>query len=125
MINNESERNNGNVTDLSYLTAMMGGKKHLVRGIIDLFLKQVPEELQSIEEAIAKIDYPTIKNFAHTMKSSVSMLGITVLAPILQEMQNLGETASGIEKIKELNQNLNLICKKAFEEIEKEKFNYV
>jgi HPt (histidine-containing phosphotransfer) domain-containing protein len=124
MINNELEKNNEKLSNLSYLTEMMGGKKHLVRGIIDLFLTQVPEELQAINDAIIKTDYVIIKNFAHTMKSSVSMLGISVLAPILLEMENLGVAATDIEKIKLLNKEINLICKRAFEELEREKLNY-
>lgn len=124
MIKTESKKNGENVSDLRYLTEMMGGKRHLVRGILDLFLTQVPEELQTINDAITKTDYVIIKSFAHTMKSSVSMLGISVLAPILQEMENLGTTADGIEKIKVLNLELNLICKRAFEEIEREKLNF-
>ncbi|MEK6614741.1 MAG: Hpt domain-containing protein [Bacteroidota bacterium] len=125
MIKSESEKSIENVCDLNYLTEMMGGKKHLIRGIMDTFLKQVPEELQSINEAITKKDYAVIKNFAHTMKSSVSIMGITVLAPVLQEMEDLGSTSGDIEKIKKLNQKLNLICKQAIEEIEIEKYLYV
>ena len=54
MIKSESEKSIENVCHLNYLTEMMGGKKHLIKGIIDAFLKQVPEELQSINEAIVK-----------------------------------------------------------------------
>ena len=122
-----------NVCNLSYLSEMMGEKKSLIKEIIDVFLIQVPEELQSINQAITKTDYATIKNVAHTMKSSVSIMGISVLTPVLQEMEDLGAMAAdgsttlttNIEKIKELNQKLNLICKQAMEEIEKEKHNYV
>ena len=125
MIKSESEKSIENVCHLNYLTEMMGGKKHLIKGIIDAFLKQVPEELQSINEAIVKLDYATIKNFANSMKSSVSIMGISVLTPVLQEMEDLGGMAADIAKIKQLNQNLNLICKQAIEEIEREKHNYV
>jgi len=66
-----------------------------------------------------------IKKVAHVMRSSISIMGISTLVPILQEMENLGEKAEDIEKIKKLNQKLNTICKQALEEIEKEKSNYV
>ena len=124
MENSDSENNNKKVSNLDYLNEMMGGKKHLVKGIIDVFLVQVPEELQTINDAIVKADYAIIKSFAHTMRSSVSMLGISILAPVLLEMENLGATATGIEKIKELNQKLNEISKQAIEEIEIAKLNY-
>lgn len=125
MIKRESENKVETVCDLSYLSEMMGGKKNLMKGIMDVFLKQIPEELQSINQAIIKTDYPAIKNIAHTMKSSVSIMGISVLTPILKEMEDLAVAAINLEKIKELNQKLNLICKQAIEEIEKEKHNYI
>jgi HPt (histidine-containing phosphotransfer) domain-containing protein len=125
MIKNESENKIENVCDLMYLDKMMGGKKNLIKGIIDAFLKQVPEELQSINDAIEKTDYKIIKNVAHTMRSTVSIMGISILTPVLKEMEDLGASASDIEKIKELNQKLNLICKQVLEEIEREEHNYV
>lgn len=131
MINSEPDKSvvpsnplGENVCDLTYLIEMMDGKKPLIKTIMDAFLKQIPEELDCINEAIKKTDYTIIKNFAHTMKSSVSIMGITILTPVLQAMEHLGGTGEGIEKIKELNQELNSICKRALEEIEKEKYNY-
>jgi len=138
MIINESENSIDNdsyknVCDFSYLMAMTGGKRQLIKEITDVFLKQVAEELQSINDAITKTDYATIKSFAHTMQSSVSVMGITVLKSVLRDMENLGAAATdgltplttNIERIKELNQKLNLICNQAFKEIEKEKLNYL
>jgi hypothetical protein len=59
------------------------------------------------------------------MRSSVSILGISILAPILKEIEELSTPLSlSIEKIKELNQKLNLICKQAIEEIKREENNY-
>ncbi len=114
-----------NMCNLSYLTETMGGKKKLIKEIMDVFLKQVPEELRSIEDAIQKTDYTAVKNIAHTMKSSVSIMGISVLEPILKEMENLGAERIRIEKIKELNQKLAAMCKQALSEIERERPKYV
>ncbi len=122
---NESEMNEKNVCDLMYLNEMMGGKKHAVKEIMEEFVKQISEELQSMNDAIATIDFASIRRFAHTMKSTVSIVGITILKPVLQEMENLGAQAVDIEKIKELNKELNSICKRAVEEIEAQKHNYV
>jgi HPt (histidine-containing phosphotransfer) domain-containing protein len=125
MIKNEIENGSENVCNLTYLNEMMGGKNHLITGIIDAFLIQIPEELQAIKEAIEKGNYATIKSFAHTMKSSVSIMGITILTPILQEMEDLSAKVIDIEKIRVLNDELIIICKKAIEEIEKERKIYI
>ncbi len=131
MQNNETENNaiqknsfEGNVCDLTYLNETMSGKKPLIREIMDIFLTQIPEELQFIKEGIMKENYAMIKKYSHTMKSSVSIMGITLLNPILREMEDLGTAAKDIEKIKQLNNSLNLICEQALNEIEKVKHNY-
>lgn len=123
MENNEPQKNMKNACDFSYLSEMMGGKKNLIIGIMDAFLEQIPEELGSINEAVTNTNYPKIKNVAHTMKSTVSIMGIYSLEPVLKEMENLGSTTGSIEKIRVLNLELNSICKKAIEEVEKEKLN--
>jgi PAS domain S-box-containing protein len=124
MIKRESENPTEPVCDLMYLNQTMGGKKHLIKEIMEAFLKQIPEELQSIDNAIEKTDYQIIKSFAHTMKSSVSIMGISALRPVLQEMEDLGTEGTDIEKIKQLNKKLHSICAQAMLEIEKEQLNY-
>ncbi|MFH2142440.1 MAG: Hpt domain-containing protein [Bacteroidota bacterium] len=125
MIKSESQKSLNNVCDFSYLAKMVNRKKHLILGIMDVFLKQIPEELQYINEAIIKTDYSTISNYSHTMRSSVSIMGISVLSSVLQEMEELGKSATGIERIKELNKKLTLICNQSIEETEREKLKYI
>jgi HPt (histidine-containing phosphotransfer) domain-containing protein len=130
MINQLTENSPENVCDLKYLTDTMGGNRTLIKEIMEVFLKQIPEELHSINEAIEKRDYSTLKSFAHTMKSSVSIMGISALAPVLQEMESLstGITHSGdhqIERITDLNKKLDLLCQQALKEIKNHKQNYI
>src|ERR1051325_1150988 len=89
MIKTQVENKIGSVCNFQYLTETMGGKKHLIKGIMDVFLKQVPEELQHMNDAVNKSDYVMVKSIAHTIKSSVSIMGISVLTPLLQEIENL------------------------------------
>lgn len=125
MNNIKFEKQGENVCNLNYLKEMMDGKKDLVKGIMDAFLEQVPEELICINNAVEKTDYAVIKKYAHTMQSTVSIMGIAVIKPILHEMEDLSAAAIDIEKIIELNQQLNLICEHAIREIEKDVLNYV
>lgn len=125
MISNDLEKDPANVCDLRYLSEMMGNKNNLIIGIIEAFLIQVPEELNGINAAIVKMDYAVVKALTHTMKSSISIMGITLLTPILKEMEDLGTSGTNMEKIKELSLGLNVICLRAFKEIENEKHNYV
>jgi HPt (histidine-containing phosphotransfer) domain-containing protein len=109
------------VCDLTYLSALMGNKRPLINEILDAFLVQVPAELESIRLAISKTEYGSVKRFAHSMRSSVSILGIKILAPVLEEMETLGSKELNIERIAFLNQTLVLICEHAIKEIETER----
>lgn len=120
-----TENMTANVCNISYLTEMVNGKKNLIREIMDEFCVQISEELQRINDAVENTNYQVIKNLAHTMKSTVSIMGVTILTPVLDDMESLSITANDIEKIKTLNISLNLICKQIIDEIESIKHKYV
>jgi len=131
MKNNESENSTieensseANVCDLKDLIEMMNGKRHLIKEIMNTFLEETPKELLSINDAVSKIDYAGIKKISHSMRSTVSIMGISILDPILKEMEDLGTMATDLEKIKILNQKLNTVCQQAIVEIEQEALSY-
>lgn len=113
-----------NICNLTYLDEMMKGKKHLIIGMIDAFLTQIPDELNAIREAIERTDYANIKNYAHTMKSSMSIMGVSALTPMLQEMENLAAGEKNVDRIKQMNRTLVLVCARAVEELKKARLNY-
>ena len=118
-------KNTGDVCDLTYLTEIMSGKKTLIKEIMDRFLIQIPEELASLKDAIALEKFESIQSYAHTMKSSVSIMGITILTPILKDMEELAKAGTDIQKISELNKQLTSICNKAISEIKEESQSYL
>ena len=124
-INESKEVDTDKVCNFQYVTEIMGGKKKLILEMMEEFLKQIPEELRFINSAVMKTDYAVIKNIAHTMKSSVSIMSISLLIPILAELEDLGAKAVDINRITQLNLELNLICKRAVIEIEQAKLNYI
>ena len=125
MVEEKSEKETQNVCDFKFLTEIMRNRKDLITKILNTFLSQTPKDLSNINNAVAETNYLSINNISHGMKSSIFVLGISILVPILQEMEDLGLAAINIEKINELNQKLNSICEQAMAEVEKEKLNYI
>jgi PAS domain S-box-containing protein len=113
------------VINLNFLIDSMGGKKEVIRETIDIFLSQVPEDIAILNEAVNTGDYQRIKNYAHKMKSTVSLIGMHDLEPVLVEMENLGAVKKDIDRIKELNKTLNDLCKQGIEEMQQERLNYM
>jgi hypothetical protein len=66
----------------------------------------------------------TIKNIAHKLKSTMSLMGVDDLMPILEEMEILGNMQRDMEKIMNLNQSLDLLCKEALQEMLRARLNY-
>lgn len=112
------------VINLNYLTDIMNGKKELIKETIEIFVTQASEDLPIITQAVNNTDYLMVKRFAHRMKSTVTMMGISSLSPVLEEMETLGKEAQNINRIKELNEKLNAIYATALEEIKIEKLKY-
>lgn len=126
---NRRRAGENNMCNFDYLNEAMGSRKNLIKGMIDVFLVQAPKDLQNIREAITKSDYALLKSSAHSMRSSVSIMGISVLVPVLLEMEELGGTLPSpgvkqLEKLKELNSTLEITCRQAIGEIEKERYNF-
>ena len=112
------------IIDLSFLVKSMRGKKEVISNTIDIFLNQVPEDIAIINEAVAKRDYLTIEKFSHRMKSTVSLMGVSSMEVILQEMETLGAAKNDIEKIQILNHSLNKLSEQAMQEMQIEKLKY-
>lgn len=104
-------------SDLTYLVDALGGKKHLIREVIDVFLKHVPEDIIRMNNAVALEDYRGIKNMAHTMTSSASIMGISSLAPILTAIEDLAKGRSEMIEILKLKIQADLIWTQAIDEI--------
>lgn len=104
--------------DLTYLTQISNGNKEFIDEILDLFVVQIPDELSRIEKAIAKKDFKVIQSVSHKLKSSVPMAGLDEkLSPLLSEMEELGETRTGLAEIKKAFNIVKHACFQVIEEI--------
>lgn len=99
------------VCNLTYLKNFAGGDQDFIRQMIELFFIQVPDELRNIGQHISLNDLTAVKNVAHKLKSSVSLLGAESMAMHLKQIEDLavGGAASGIimhhyDKLVQLNE---------------------
>nr|WP_255749402.1 ATP-binding protein [Pontibacter liquoris] len=95
--------------DLSYLHKMSGGNTDFIKEMIGLFLKQLPPELEHMKQAALKIDFPAVKEVAHKLKSSVSIVGAESMLVRLKQIEALAKQEAEIEQVLCLNQELTEI----------------
>lgn len=105
------------ICNLDYLIKITRGDKNNLNSILDILLKETPEEISILDEAIEKTNYVLISDISHKIRSSFSMLGISVLNLILEEMERLGAVATGIERIAKLNRRVHTVFIRAMEEV--------
>lgn len=120
----KAEQNN-RLVNLDFLVSSMSGKNDVILEIIDIFLHDFPEDLAALKAVVEEVDYSFIKRYAHKMRSTVSVMGISDLETILIEMEGLSKAEKDIERIKQLYQTLNDKSKQAMEEVKLEKIKYV
>jgi len=100
--------------DLAYMTEVGNGNIEYERSVTAEFLAMMPRDLDSIRKAWTCKDTSQVKKFAHNMKTTISVMGLTEkLQPFLDKLEY--EELNN-EAFTRLFDNLESICKKALEE---------
>ena len=103
--------------NLTYLKEVVENNESSVRSIIDLFVKQMPEEILLIEKAMEEQDYNAIKGVSHKLKSSVTILGVEELLKVLNALEENAGEKKDLSEIQELFLQLRELSNKLLEEI--------
>jgi HPt (histidine-containing phosphotransfer) domain-containing protein len=103
----------GKVCNPDYLNGITRGNKTAAGNLAAVFFTEINEELAHLQIALEKSNYTAISNIAHKMKSAFAILGISILAPVIHEMEHLSTKASSIEIISQLIQRIQLVFNQA------------
>ena len=111
--------------NIEFLFKAMRGRKDVIRDTIDITLRQLPEDMAVITEAVSKSDYDTIRRFSHRIKSTVSLMGMSDFETLLEEMEVLAGRKEDMTKINVLYESLNSMEKQAIKELQTERCKYL
>jgi len=76
-ISERSEHSDKAVFDLSKALEIVDGDSELFKELVELFLKNVPDNLAQIRHGLAKSDANVVERAAHSLKGSVSNFAAT------------------------------------------------
>ena len=100
--------------DLAYMTEVGNGNIEYERSVTAEFLVMMPRELDSIRTAWKCKNTSQMKKFAHNMKTTISVMGLTEkLQPLLDKLEY---NELNDESFTYLFGSLEAICEKALEE---------
>ena len=111
---------NGNtpgIVSLSYLQELSMGDKNFEQAIMQQFIAQVPQELDSLKEAITQQDFTAVKSITHGMKSTVAYLGLLdMLQPNLNRLEVEAVAKSAENHFVEDFKKVETVCHQAIVE---------
>ncbi|MBC7777046.1 MAG: Hpt domain-containing protein [Phycisphaerae bacterium] len=70
-----------------HLRSLLGSEEAAQR-FVTLFRQQLPQQLESLRQALSESDWDTASNTAHGLKSQCRYLGLDEAADSLQELEN-------------------------------------
>jgi len=95
-----------NMYNVSQLEAMSKGKPGFVKRMIEIFVLNVPLDMQKLQQAVANTDWETAGKIAHRMKPSIDGMGITTLKNTVRQIENFAKEQKHIEEIPLLAEQL-------------------
>jgi signal transduction histidine kinase/DNA-binding response OmpR family regulator len=79
---------------LEELREIAGDDTEILRELIDTYLEDAPQRLQTISEAIDKADAVLLRRTAHSLRSLSVTIGATPLAQICQQLEAMGQAGT-------------------------------
>ena len=101
--------------DLTYLNQVFHGNESMVQEIVQLFLSQAPQFGQDMHACIRQSRWSDLHPLAHKLKSSVNMLGMAGLVPLVLDIERISkfeeEPSRLPELVSTLTADMEVVCK--------------
>lgn len=99
VISQETPSGNSNLQsykyiNLQYMQEVSNGNKEYEKTVTEQFIETIPIEIEQLENCFAARDFVTLKHTAHSLKTTISIMGLTeILQPALDalEYENLND----------------------------------
>jgi signal transduction histidine kinase/CheY-like chemotaxis protein len=94
--------------NLQYMKEISAGNLQYEKSVTEQFIEAIPNEIELLENAFAAKDFTALKQIAHNMKTSISIMGLTeILASYLNKIEydNLTEfeISDNIDSVKKIS----------------------
>ena len=89
------------IYSLDKINEMADGDQEFILSIVSVFLDEVPNDLQSLEEAVDSGDFEQIYKLSHKIKPNVDLLGMEATRVLALEMETMGKNRADLPGIRE------------------------
>jgi len=102
---------NHQLIDLSYIEQLSNGDKAFEKEIVQIFVEQIPQDLALLKEHFAAGDFNKVKQSAHYMLPSISILGLETKLKV--ELEALEALESAYKVLRRHIETIDAVCNKA------------
>lgn len=106
--------------NLAKVYAISENDDQFVKQVVTLFVMEVPVDLIQVKEAINEKDYNRTYSFAHKIKPTLDLLGMTVALEEILFIEDWAKREGKRKEIKETYKDLESRIEKAVKEIRKD-----
>jgi HPt (histidine-containing phosphotransfer) domain-containing protein len=85
--------------DLSYLKSVASGSKEFMIDIIELFLNQIPDYFEQLDQYIKEENWHFVGELAHKIKPSLTFMGVNSAMENMAEIENNARNLQNLETI--------------------------
>ncbi len=115
-----TEKNKKAGMDLGFLEKYTDGDEKILRQLIELFLREVPDTIKKLEQFIKEENWKEVHAAAHKVKSSFAIFELFDLRKTALEIEECSREPVHVEKIPKLFEAFNSGCEKALLDLEEE-----
>ena len=106
--------------DLDFVNEMAGGNQEFVQQLLTLFIQTVPESVKLINQYYEKNDLHSLGKEAHKLKSTINTVQVPSFIDKIKDMEIIGKTGEGKERLPELMKDFNDVIPKVIEQVKAE-----
>jgi HPt (histidine-containing phosphotransfer) domain-containing protein len=103
------------ITSLREMEKLTAGNVITLQELLTVFIKEGSSQVQKLHGFLTDENLQEIKNTAHKIKSSLSLIGMETYRPIAEEIEQGGE--KDLKKTKQQVLELTIVYKQALEEL--------
>lgn len=90
------------IYNLDKINEMADGDQEFINSVVTVFLEEVPQDLEGLEQALADKNHERVYQLAHKIKPNVDLLGMEQTRAAALEIETMGKNSADIADIEKV-----------------------
>jgi len=108
------------IYSLDKIKEMADGDEDFINSVISVFLEEVPQDLEGLENALNTSNYQQVYQLAHKIKPNVDLLGMEQTRAAALQMETLGKSEANMSEIQAIFPDLKKDIEQVVAELRKD-----